>query len=73
MSTQNPYVEARKRNIQTLKELIRDESPIKHNRVVAIMGVEGLREKTVLSYLKILQNADFIAWNNDENTWKIKK
>ena len=69
---ENPYVRARQQNIQAMKEIIRDEQPIRQSKLMGLMGIYGLREKTILSYLKVLQDSGFVEYNGKEETWKIK-
>lgn len=67
----NPFVIQRRENIQTLKEIIRDNSPVKHDKVTAMMGIYGVTPKTTASYLKILNDLGFINYNGAEKEWSI--
>ena len=69
---ENPYVKVRRENIEKMRELIEKEQPIKHKRLIGLMGMRGLREKTILSYLNVLQDGGFAEYDGKEGTWKIK-
>ena len=70
----NPFVEARKQNIQLTKELIRDhKEPMPHSKIIALLGVYGVTEKTANSYLKVLHDAGFIEWNPESKAWIVPK
>jgi len=71
---ENPWSKNRREAIQKVKELIRVNEPVKNNRILALIDIElGKTEKTALSYLRTLQNADFIKFDGDKETWSIKK
>ncbi len=72
MGFKNPYIEQRRLNIQTLKELIRTKGEISHKKLLAQMGIYGLRKKTILDYLEVLQDGDFVEYDIEKMTWRIK-
>ena len=70
----NPFVEMRKIRIQKIKEMIREHGPIRHKKLLAIIAIEiGTKKKTAISYLDALQEADFIKFDGDKETWSIKE
>lgn len=68
----NPFVEMRKVRIQKIKEMIRKEGPIKHEKLLALIAIEiGTKKKTALEYLEALQIAEFIKFDGQKEVWKI--
>ena len=66
----NPYIEARRENLQILRRLIEKEGEIPHKKLLGIMGMYGLTQKTITSHLETLENAGFIKFKVAEKTWK---
>ena len=67
----NPFQETKKKNQQLLKEIIRENQPIKHNVAVAKIGMEGVTEKTANKYLKTLLDAGFIKYDTETKTYSV--
>ena len=54
--------------------MIREHGPIRHKKLLAIIAIEiGTKKKTAISYLDALQEADFIKFDGDKETWSIKE
>lgn len=72
---ENPFMKVRKQRIQQIKEMIREHQPVKHNKLVAMIAIEfGATEKTSLSMLRALQDAEFIEYSGlEKKVWTIKE
>lgn len=69
----NPFVNLRKVRIQNVKETIREEQPVLHEKLMGLIMMEGLREEKVSEYLDALVKADLIEYNELNNTWSMRK
>jgi len=68
----HPFALERKQNIQKVKELIRENQPVKNDVLVAYVGIEtGVTSKKALEYLKMLQDGGFAVF--DGSCWSLKK
>jgi len=67
----NPFVLQRRQNIQTLKEIIREDQPIKYDTILATLGVYGLTRKTINDYIETLTMAKMIKFDTATRTYSI--
>ena len=70
---ENPFVKGKRENVAMVKALIEQNVTISQAKIIGVMGVYGLTEKTVNTYLANLQDAGFIVWNGESKTWSLKQ
>ena len=70
--SKNPFVKGKRETVEMVRKLIEKEGEISQTKLIGVMGVYGCTEKTTVSYLRNLQDADFIEFDAKKQVWKIK-
>lgn len=70
--SKNPFVKGKRETVEMVRKLIETEKEISHKKLIGVMGVYGCSEKTVLEYLRNLQDAEFIEFDTEKKVWKMK-